>query len=298
MRDDDVTFVELVHRELRTVRWPEPAELRALGSRRNRRAAVAAAAVVLAAICGSTVALAGAARQPAVTVAASPSGAGEIPVEALLSRSDPELRALDPTADMELGDSGLEEPVRVDGLLDTCAREHGEPVRTLVSRYSRSRNLLGHRLPDQPNSVYPVLVQDIYRMTPDGAAQIFADLDRHTTVCAAWEQAVPKMVKGEVAGTRQLLQRWQVVDRDFAGDRAVLLRHTESEGTSSQIVRPDQQLDVRMVVQVGDLVTVLAPEIGGIVYPTGVVPRTTDEQLRTLARGAATRMCLAANPRC
>ncbi|WP_319458990.1 hypothetical protein [Micromonospora sp. RTP1Z1] len=291
MRDEDLTFVELVHRDLRDVRWLEAAELRARGSRRSRRATVAAAAVVLAAVCGSTVALAGAAREPAVTAPASRSGAAEIPVEALLSRTDPELRALGATADMELGDSGMAEPVRVDALLDVCAREHGEPARTLVSRYSRSRNLLRHSSPDRPDSVYPVLAQDIYRMTPDAAAQVFDDIDRHTSVCAAWEQTVPNMVKGEVSGTKQLLQRWQVVDRNFAGDRAVLLRHTESEGTSTHIVRPDQQLNVRMVVQVGDVVTVLAPEVG-------VVPWTTDEQLRTLARGAAARMCAAADPPC
>ena len=220
MRAVDLAFVELVQRQLRDVRWAEPAELRATGSRRRRRATAAAAARVVVVVGGSTAALAGVARGPAVTSApASASGPAEIPVEALLSGTDPAVRDVRADTDMELGDSGLQEPVQVDGSLDACAREHGEPVRTVVSRYSRSRSLFGHRWPGQPDSIYPVLAQDIYRLTPGGAAAVLDDLERHVSVCASWDQAVPRILKGEVSGTQQLVQRWRVTDRNLANCR-------------------------------------------------------------------------------
>ncbi|MFG3600627.1 hypothetical protein [Micromonospora chersina] len=294
MRDDDLTFVELVQRELRDVRWAEPAELRARARRRSRRSAVVAVAAVLSVVSGSAVALAAHRGAPTVvTPAEKPAAVGaEVPTGVLLTETDPSLKALPAEGDIQLGDSGLDEPVRVDGLLETCARSLGTPVTPVTSRYSRSRNLLHNLAAGQSqNAPWPVLAQDVYRVAPGAADRVFDDVDRFAARCATWQQTPAQRAGGVV-------HRWRVVDRDFAGDRALLLRHTESTGTTEHIVAPDQRLDVRIVVQVGDLVTVLLPQVGGTVYPTGIVPWVTDDQLRTLARAAATRLCLAANPRC
>jgi hypothetical protein len=261
---------------------------------------VVAVAAVLAVASGSAVALAAHRTAPTVVTPADlPAAAGaEVPAEVLLPETDPSLKVLPAEGDIQLGNSGLDERVRVDGLLETCARSQGAPVTAVTSRYSRSRNLLHNLAAGQSATApQPVLAQDVYRLTPGAADKVFDDLDRFAARCAAWQQPPVQRAGRELADTA-VLHRWQVVDRDFAGDRAVLLRHTESAGTSEHIVAPDQRLDVRVVVQVGDLVTVILPEVGGTVYPTGVVPWVTDDQLRTLARAAATRLCLAAHPRC
>ncbi|MCW3838777.1 hypothetical protein ONA70_01515 [Micromonospora yasonensis] len=295
MRDDDLRFVELVHRQLADVRWPEPTELRGRARRRSRRTAMAAAVAVLVVAGGTAVAVAeppGPGRTSLPLARPPVAASAEVPAEALLSRADPAMKTLEATADIQLGESGLGEPVRVDTWLETCARSHGAAVQPVASRYSRSQNLLENLAAGQSNTPRPVLAQDVYRTVPGTARRVFDDLDRFVALCATW-QAPPAQ-----RNATPVLHRWQITDRGFAGDRAVVLRHTESQGTSGHIVRPDQKLDVRVVVQVGDLVTVIMPDMGGMVYPTGVVPWTTDQQLRTLARGAAARLCPAANPRC
>ncbi|MEV0429605.1 hypothetical protein [Micromonospora sp. NPDC050495] len=290
MRDD---FVDLVSRDLREVRWPEPADIRARARRRSRRTAVAAAMAVLALASASTVAVA--ARPGAAPTSAGPLSqpdpvGGEVPTFVLLSGNDLPVRA-----NIELGDIGLGEPVRVDPLLETCAAENGVPPESVESRYSRSRNLLQASSAGRDGTGgMPVLAQDVYRMGRAGSAQVFADLDRYVRACASWRQTTPAERDGH-RGTVSIQHSWQVTARDFAGDRSVLLRHTEAPAPGPQLVQPTAGEDLRAVVQVGDLVTVLAPQ-GGVRNRS--VPLVDGDELRALGRTAADRMCAFASPPC
>lgn len=70
---DETTFVEQLHRDLREVRWPEPAEIRARARRRSRRTAVLAAVAVLVVVSASAVAVGDRSGRRGLAPAASPS---------------------------------------------------------------------------------------------------------------------------------------------------------------------------------------------------------------------------------
>lgn len=293
MRDDDLAIVEVVQRELREVRWPDAAELRARARRRSRRTVVLAA-VVLAVVSGTTVAVAAQpGAVPTLARGAGPSGSArtEIPAEALLSRLD-----LPVKADVEMSAAGLGEPVQVDPTLEMCARKHDVSVAPVESRYSRSRNLL--RADPVQNFPRQVLVQDVYRLAPAASGRLFADLDRFMLACKEWLQTTPTERNGRPV-TVSIQHHWQVVARDFAGDRAVLLRHTRwLADARNQRVGPDGGEVLRAVVQVRDLVTVLTPD-AGMAYPSlDPLERFDEAQVRNVAAIAADRLCPAANPRC
>ncbi|RKN23676.1 hypothetical protein D7147_01070 [Micromonospora musae] len=289
---DYPTFVEKVQRDLRDVRWPDPDEIRARARRRSRRRATAAAVAVLV-FSGATVALVNRADE-ARTVAASGGRVGAagvgVPAEALLSKSD-----LPVPADIEIGESGARESVRVDPLLDECAQQRGLPVNPVVSRYSRSRSLLRHPETDGRQSVQSVLTQDVYRVNADEADRILADLDRSVSSCSWWRQPAQPDERPENVTE----YGWQVVARDFAGDRALLLRRVTAP-SSSPVRSTAEELPaaVLFVVRVGDLVAVAGTPSTGVVRPIIDQPHLTDDQLRELARTVAGRMCADADRRC
>ncbi|WP_433688182.1 hypothetical protein ACQP0I_05825 [Micromonospora carbonacea] len=310
MRDDhdvdhlaDLAFVERMRRDLRDVRWLEPAEIRARARRRSRRTALAAATAVLAVLSAFAVAAGGRAghlaspadRRPAPDGAA-PAGRAEIPQEALLDRAD-----LGAPSNVRLGDSGLQEPIRIDPLLQSCAGDRGLAAEPPVSRYSRSRTLLRDDTPGQDGSTaVPVLTQDVYRLDPAASGRLLTDLDRTATACSGWsDTGVRPVTDGNRAVS--VVHTWRAVARDFAGDEAIVLRHTLTSPVDTTTGEPlDMRYlpETRMVVRVGDLVTVIVPERGlGVDVPDGL-RGTSDAELLELGQTAARRMCLAANPAC
>ncbi|WP_320065838.1 hypothetical protein [Micromonospora sp. RTGN7] len=306
MRDDQ-TFAERMHRDLRDVRWPEPTEIRAMARRRSRRTAVAAAAAVLAVTSVAAVALGGPATPPVGSwadrwlspVEPEPPGRAEIPPEALLASAD-----LGAPSNVRLSDTGLAEPVRVDPLLESCAADRGLSAGQPLSRYSRSQTLLDDDVSGQegqPGVV--VLTQDVYRLPTGAAPRLFTELDRVTTGCVGWRNVVPMFLSDDASTTPvSVAHTWQAAARDFAGDQAVLLRQTRSDLVNVATGEPvNRRLsrETRLLVRVGDLVTVIVPATGaGVDGPEGVASPTTDAELRELGRVAARRMCLAANPSC
>ncbi|MFC4148367.1 hypothetical protein ACFO0M_19110 [Micromonospora mangrovi] len=305
MRDDDLTFVGLVQQELRSVRWAEPAELRARARRRTRRTTlVAAVAVLLVASAATAVAAdrAGgpvgpvAAGGPTGTVAApatptpTPSGRAEIPDSALLEAGDLPVKTAG-----RLGDSGLGEPVRVDARLETCARERQIYLKPTVSRYSRSRTVLR-----SPGGV-PALSQDVYRVDPPWGLGLFGDIDRMVQACPEWRTTAARSLTGR-AGSGQLVDRWETAMTDFAGDQSVLLRHAVGEPADlagDGPAGPAASVDVTLVIRVGDLVTVLVPGPGMIADRVdGTGPGLGYPDLEAIGRRAAASLCPAANPGC
>ncbi|MCZ7439778.1 hypothetical protein O7598_25480 [Micromonospora sp. WMMC241] len=285
---DDVTLVEVLHRDLRDVRWAEPAELRATARRRSRRtAALAAASVMLVAALGATfVDRTGASPPPVADV---PGGNTEIPVEAMLEPTDVPVRTGD-----TLSDTDLDEPVRVDDFLQVCARAQGLPAQEPRSRYSRSQTMLNPPPEAQPSTPTVALTQDVYRMPSVAASRFVGDLERAVAACGGWRTTgqVPAergMVTGEV------VHSWTVAASGFAGDQAVVLRHTTTVPQQPADGGANRFED-RLVVRVGDLVTVLVP--AGRLRPGIPDAEASVRQLQEMGRAAAERMCVAANPGC
>ncbi|MCX4474379.1 hypothetical protein OOK41_29405 [Micromonospora sp. NBC_01655] len=305
---DDPTFVDRFHRDLRDVHWLAPAEIRARARRRTRCTAVAAAVAVLAVASLSAVAVGGRADGPDAPPVSSwpdrwlfpaepePTGRAEIPAEALLAPFDLSVRG-----NVRLGESGLHEPVRVDALLEVCAADKGVPAAQPVSRYSRSQTLLQKDVPGQAASPgVPLLAQDVYRLAPGATARVFTELDVALAACSDWREVAPVQWAGKPV-TVSLTHTWQAVARDFAGDESVLLRHVPSQPvdvTTKRAVGLRLSTESRMVVRVGDLVTVIVPVAGPGADRLSGSRWTSDAELCALGRSAARRMCVAANPSC
>ncbi|SBT51873.1 hypothetical protein [Micromonospora auratinigra] len=286
MRDQDLSFVELVRRDLQSVRWSEAAELRARARRRSRRRTVGAAAAVFVLLSGSAVAAAGlpgSGGRPAVGPAAYPPGRAEIPLDALLQAED-----LAGGVSAPYTEAGLGEPIVLDPEWTRCLE--ARKVRPIWerSRYSRSQSVWALKSRELR------LVQDVYRVDPGQAQSFAAGIDRRIRPCLDWQdvQSGPVLTGPTVGELAELAvnHRWEVVARNFAGDDAVLIRHTAGEtrreGTGEVLAAPPMPQTV-VVVRVEDLVTVFQLSGAG-----------SDWQLERLAVAAARRLCVAANPGC
>ncbi|MEU4679491.1 hypothetical protein [Micromonospora sp. NPDC023737] len=284
---DELTFVDRVHQDLRDVRWPDPGELRARARRRTRRNIAAATALV--ALAGtSAVALVAPGRPsapPAASATPSMSPRAEITSDALLRPADIGFAS----ATEQLTEAGLAEPIRIDDMLEVCRTSQGRSEGR-ASRWSRSQTLLRERRAGvalQPSDV--LAMQDVYRLTREGAESFLADLDETVAPCARWRSVGPYETKGR-SGTAEAVHEWAIVQRGFAGDDAVMLSHTVSQArdvktgeTFGDVPRPTY----KAVVRVGDLIAVL-----------GLGRDGTEAELLQLAVVAAARMCRAANPGC
>ncbi|MET8230055.1 hypothetical protein ABZS77_05165 [Micromonospora sp. NPDC005298] len=279
---DELAFVERIHRELNDVRWPEPQEIRARARRRSRRTIVVAT-VALTLVGGSAAALAEGGRGPVRTPVAAATltpARGEIVDDSLLRPTD-----LAQAAQRELSQSGLGEPILVDHLLGYCRESQGLTPVWKTSRWSRSQTLLREYRQGAATLGGVLLTQDLYRVTPELAKSFLADLDGMVAPCAEWRGVGPYEVAGET-GVGEAVHRWAVVDRNFAGDEASLVRHTVSRSTGAP-AGDEPQSTSTAIVRVGDLIAVLSVGQDG-----------TEADLRRLATVAAGRMCLAANPSC
>ncbi|WDZ86830.1 hypothetical protein [Micromonospora cathayae] len=282
MPDRKPTLTDRIVTDLATVRWPEPAEIRAEARRRTRRQVAGAAAVLLLVVGTSAVVFGPAARPGPHRVDASVAGPSphvEIPMEALLQPAD-----LNQRSDPPLTQAGLGELVQVDtGALAACRQAQGLPVGWETSLWSRSQTMPRNR-PDG----YDVLVsQDVYRVEPQVAVRFFATLDGLVASCTNWRSVGPIRWQGEMV-TRSLVHSYALIDRNFTGDESALLRHTISERRNEATGEPlgePSSIDLA-VVRVGDLVTVINPDPA----------TTTQDELRRLGRTAAARLCVAANP--
>ena len=292
MRDDDLAFIDAMQRDLRDVRWAEPAELRARARRRSRRTVAAAAVAVLALTSGAAFVAAGRAAAPAPAPApvvasqsAIPWSAAEVPAEVLLQPVD-----LRPAGITPWNDTGLDEEIRLDQMLEVCRQDQGLRTEWVRSRYSRSVTLLRQRPgTSDPSERQPVALQDVYRLAAQDGERLFDGLPALLAPCRTWRSAGPVEWKGKRIQA-EVVHSWQTVDSGFAGDESVLVRHTVGKGrrldTGAPLGAGSPPRD-QAVVRVGDLVTVLRAGAGG-----------DDVALRDLARVAAERMCRAANPAC
>ncbi|GIJ40716.1 hypothetical protein [Micromonospora andamanensis] len=291
--DDDISLVERVQQDLRAVRWLDTAEVRAVARRRSRfrAAAVAVGAVVLSIPLVTSVALPS--RQATMPAEGGAITRAEIPFEALLQPEDLPMEVEAPTVR-----AGLAEPIVIDPELARCLEAKGTSPDWETSRYSRSQFM--HRPADirvedgmaLGRGISIVLTQDVYRITPESVRTLFAGIDRQVSTCLAWESIEVGSIDDMTEWADfHAMQSWAVVDRQFAGDESVLIRHTVGEtrrgDANGEVLAAPMPPNIIAVVRVGDLVTVVGVESGA-----------SESELRRLATIAAGRMCVAANPQC
>ncbi|MEU7958401.1 hypothetical protein [Micromonospora humida] len=298
---EELTFVDRLHRDLREVRWPEPAELRARARRRSRRTAVLSTATVLVVLAGAAVAVRGRPTGPATPTApvAAPVSAPvrtEIPLDALLTPAD-----LPTKTGERLGDTGLGEAVRIDPLLESCGRERDVDAQLSVSRASRSQTLLRPTTrAGQPAT--PVLSQDVYRIELARGRWLFGEIDRLLNACSEWTLDASTLAADQQPVATEQEHRWEPSARDFAGDQSVLLRHVASQPrarTGGKPVGAAASVDTTLVVRVGDLVTVVVPAPDTVADRVdGAGPGMGQADLMALADRAAKRLCPAADTPC
>ncbi|MEV7329171.1 hypothetical protein [Micromonospora sp. NPDC093244] len=283
MRDDDLAFVERVHRDLADVRWPGPEEIRARARRRGRRRIVVATVVLV--LAGAS-ALAGVApgRSPAPALPAAAPTRHEIPLDALLQPED-----LWQPVYTQLSQSGLGEPVQLEDTLGRCRTSQGLSDGWQTSNLSRSQTLMRKHPPSNLVLGDGVVMQDLFRLAPETARHVFTSLDDLVAPCAEW-RSVEQLETVDTTHTVEVIHRWAVVQRGFAGDDAAILRDSF---TAARDVQTGQTFGntppptVVAVVRVGDTVSLLR-----------VADDDAEAKLRQLAPAAAARMCAAANPAC
>ncbi|SCF33241.1 hypothetical protein GA0070216_11019 [Micromonospora matsumotoense] len=309
--DEDLTFVDRLHRDLREVHWPEPAEIRARARRRSRRTAVLSAVTVLVVLAGSATAVSrGPTGSPTPT---APVGAPapfasrssvpvvvparvEIPLAALLTPAD-----LPVKTGPRLGTTGLAETVQVDPLLESCGREREVAAQLPVSRASRSQTLLrpGARV-DVP--IAKVLSQDVYRIELPRGRWLFGEIDRLLNACADWTLSASMLTADQQPARTEQEHSWEPAARDFAGDQSVLLRHVARqprEQVGGEAVGRLPVVETTLVVRVGDLVTVVAPAPDTVADRVdGTGPGLSQADLITLGGTAAKRLCPATEGPC
>ncbi|WP_433531468.1 hypothetical protein ACQPYA_05015 [Micromonospora sp. CA-263727] len=290
---DELTIIERLRHDLRDVRWPEPAKLRAVARRRSRFRAAGAAVGVLVVMSASAVTAAALPEEGLRTVtapASDPRARVEIPLDALLQPEDMPTRV-----DLPFTQAGFGEPIKIEPVWTQCLEERGISPAWESSRYSRSQ-LLRRDPPVEDESVpgwdrSTLLIQDVYRISSELERTFFAGIERRIMPCLDWGNVQQRQVAPDEWADLFQRQRWEMVDRAFAGDESVLIRHsileTRRDDARGEVLGGPTTLFTIAVVRVGDLITVFNMASWG-----------NDPELRQLAVVAAKRMCVAANPPC
>ncbi|MEU7798191.1 hypothetical protein AB0B10_02870 [Micromonospora arborensis] len=287
---DDPTFVEHIQRELRDVHWPGPEEIRARARRRSQRRIVVATVVL--ALGGVSAVAVAAPRQspsPAQPAASASPTRHEISTDALLQPADLTQPVAPPSYPWQLSQSGLGEPVRLDSMLAECRTSQGLSLGWPMSIVSRSQTLLRQHPPGPRTEGDALVAQDLYRLTPEAATQLFTGLDDMIAPCTEW-RSVGQLDSAGVISTIEVVHRWSVTQRGFAGDDAAILQDLRTAARDVKTGQTDGDApppEVLAVVRVGDTVSVLRLGYNG-----------TEAELHRLAVAAAARMCAAANPPC
>ena len=293
---DDLTFVERVHRDLRDVRWPEPAEIRARARRRSRRTAATGGARPCWCSPGrppspSSAPGRGAAHQPWWPPPRRPRR-GEIPAEALLQPAD--LPADERRAAQRVG-PGRAGPGRRDA--PAPARQNqGLPAdwRDVAAGPGRRRCCGTAPTASPPHQRRAVLSQDLYRLDAGGGGPV---LRRPRPAGGPLRRVAQRRARTRRRAGRSPGEAVHRLDGGAAATspatRRSLLRHTVVRSPATgptgkplgDLPRPTSD---RWSSGSGDLVAVLSRRRDG-----------TEPELRRLAAvPAARRMCLAADPPC
>ncbi|WP_018254205.1 hypothetical protein [Salinispora mooreana] len=291
---DEMSVVEPMQRALRDVRWPQAAELRARARRRSRRTALLAGAVLVGTLAVATIAVVNRpsgyqtstpAPAPAAVGSTPASPAGQVavvrsglPPELFIQQSDLVVRT-----DLRLNEAAAGGTVTLGLGRDRCG-----PGPEAEAWMSRSQTLLRWSAggPDRLGDI--LVVQDLYRFRDDGAARFFAEFRQTIVACPQQGEVWAADYEGSGLNVRTV-HRWDTPRVGFAGDESLLLRHSSSllpNPATGELQTVVNSPELRVVLRVGDLVTVLFVSMAG------------EAELVRLADVAARRMCIAASPPC
>ncbi|WP_018810724.1 hypothetical protein [Salinispora pacifica] len=291
---DELSVSEPMQRGLRDVRWLEAAELRARARRRSRRTALLAGIVLVGTLAVVTVAVINPpwSYSPATSVPvqaavgstpASPAGQvaavrSDLPPELFVQQSDLVVRT-----ELHLGEAALGGTVTLGLGRDRCG-----PGPEAEAWMNRSQTLLRWSAggPDRLGDI--LVVQDLYRFRGDDAARFFAEVRQTIASCPQQGEVWTAYHEGSAVELKAL-HHWDTPQVDFAGEESLLLRHSSSLSVNPTTGEPQavaNSPELRVVLRVGDLVTVLFLSMAG------------EAELVRLADVAARRMCTAASPPC
>ncbi|WP_025618029.1 hypothetical protein [Salinispora cortesiana] len=291
---DEMRVVEPMQRALRDIRWPEAAEIRARARRRSRRTALLAGVVLVGTLAVAAVAVVNRPTgyhppntPPVQAVAGSTpaSRAGQVaptrsdlPPELFVQQSDLVVRT-----ELHLNEAVVGGTVPLGLGRDQCG-----PGPEAEAWMSRSQTLLRWSAggPDRLGDI--LVVQDLYRFRDDGAARFFAEVRQTIVACPQQGEVWTAEYEGTAVNVRAV-HRWDTPRVDFAGDESLLLRHSSSllpNPALGELQTVVNSPELRVVLRVGDLVTVLFVSMAG------------EAELVRLADVAARRMCIAASPPC
>ncbi|MDG4822837.1 hypothetical protein O7635_13355 [Asanoa sp. WMMD1127] len=298
---DEIDLAQRLAADLGRVEWANGEELRRIGRRRSRRAALSASLCVLLLFSGIWIAatrpfqqpaeqvdLFGAAGAPAVpepvATTIGPQDPAWIPPEALLTPEDvaPGLIATDVSVDQNrpVGDWVL--PVALCNTYATVPTYQG------VYQFRRQQTV-GYppKVPGEPKTALSVLRQTVMRLPGDVSRQLVAEAVQLTKACPKYvadgtlsaddPTGLPKKVRTTHA--------WVLVDQGFAGDDSLLFQHRVTAMTGQRDA--DLGASAVLVIRVGDLVATVE-QVGdeGPAVPL------------KLATRAAAWLCTAATPPC
>ncbi|MBO4206497.1 hypothetical protein [Micromonospora echinofusca] len=318
--DQATQLVERIAADLASIRWASPTEIRNRARRRARRQAASGALALMVVVAAasavgsvvrpdrtpSPVAATPVPTTPDTVPPVPPEGAPAQPVPSPRSSvwPDPTVQGAAPTtpfarttvstvptaipvdALLQPGDLGA------DLLLGATETTDFAPVRPIADSlvscpdYATLDRYDGvavafrrHALLRDPADGDPVLRQEVGRFPGGAAGRIVDDVDRAVAVCARYRSPGPTYERRLLDGWGE--HAWSRVDRGFAGDQSMLLRHEIARQGS-----PGSVVYLVAVIRVGDLVTVVTSA------------DLTGERAREMAATAAARLCRTANPGC
>lgn len=265
MADLDELAGRLDH-ELPDVAWAEPVGIRARGRSRRRRSALLAVVAVLVVVGGAGWLAAGT-RSPSnpPTTAATPSD-DLLPEWALLRPGDvgPGYRVID----SQLYRAGTFAAQPFGAVLDCPAY-----VGLGITAY---HSYLGLRFGQFERDGAPMVFEEAGRFPAGVAEQVLVDVGRVLAACDRWELPDEYSPTPDRTGTTTFALR--VLERDFAGDEALLIRLT-LDTVDTKGVKIRESRTTLAVVRVGDLVATVQTE------------RDVPDQMRLLGQRAADRLC-------
>ncbi len=291
---DELSVVEPMQRALRDIRWPEAAELRARARRRSRRTALLAGGVLVGTLAVAIIAVvnrpsgfqpstsapvqAAVGSTPASTAGLVAGMRSDLPPELFIQQSDLVVRT-----ELDLKEAAAGGNVTLGLGRGRCGLGPGAEA-----WMSRSQTLLRWSAggPDRIGDV--LVVQDLYRFRDDGAARFFTEVRQTIVACPQQGEVWTADYEGRGVNL-QTVHRWDTPRVGFAGDESLLLRHSSSllpNPATGELQTVVNSPELRVVLRVGDLVTVLFVSMAG------------ETELVRLADVAARRMCIAANPPC
>jgi hypothetical protein len=271
--------------ELPDVVWAEPERIRARGRDRHRnRSMILVAVSVLAIAAGGGWLVTGVSSTPVEQPAAP--AAGPSPSPSMTLTADPPAPAGEQRVLLQAGDVGPDYRVTnlsewAPGTYPAWAFGAGDCPRYESLKITAHSTYLwfGHENLERDGAA--TVFVEASRFPKGKAAQVMGDVERVTTACAHWESDGGEFSSVDRPATTAT--SYAVLDRDFAGDEALLVRRSVVTTDQDGVVLFNGPTIIA-IVRVGDRVTAVQMEVD------------EPDLVRLLGERAADRLCALDGP--